>query len=121
MGKYNREQYLKQVEIVFLELKKLKEIKGISGDMDISDELRTMNEFLEVSSYDWNIILEPLMDMAKNYLLHTDIPLKNKENTWDLLVTFINIISRLSKYSTYISSWQTLCEEILAEEDNVNY
>lgn len=116
--KYRRDEFLNQLENVLLELKKLKEIKRIAGDMDLLDELRMINEFLIASCYNWGIIVASVMDMAKFYRRCPDVPDAEKENVLENVSTFIKVAVELNKFHCYVGSTQIFCEEVLTELDN---
>ena len=56
----NNVEYNKQLKIVLQELKKLKQLQGVSGDMDLLDEIRKEYNLLTDLSGDWSIGVEKI-------------------------------------------------------------
>ena len=107
------ELYTKQIIVVLQELKKLKQLKGISGDMDLLDEIRKAHDLLTDLSYDWNIGIEEIYKTWGYYILHSHIPEKEKENDWMIISNFLNALGKLCTHSDYISTTQIFLEELL--------
>lgn len=118
MKEFDRSEFLNQLNTVLAEIKKLKEMKGVSGDMDLLDEVRVMNDFLMASDYDWNIIIDVLLDIFQCYMFRSGASLKDKENVYVVIAAFIKKVAELNRYRGYTRSLQIITEKILTETDH---
>lgn len=107
------ELYARQLTVVLQELKKLKQLKGISGDMDLLDEIRKEYNLLTDLSYDWSIGTEEIYKIWGHYILHSNASAKEKENDWIIISNFLNVLGKLQIHSDYIRMKQRFLEELL--------
>lgn len=115
-------EYCNQLKAVMQELKKLKQLKGISGDMDLLDEIRKAYDLLTDLSCDWNIGIEEIYKIWGYYILHSDASKQEKENDWTIISGFLNSLGKLRSHSDYITTSQTFFEELLTavEHEEIN-
>lgn len=106
-------QYLDQLKVVLQELKRLKQLKNISGDMDLLDEIRKAYNLLTDLSYDWSIGIEEIYKIWDYYILHSNVSEKEKENNWKIISTFLKSLGQLRTHSDYITTSQIFFEELL--------
>lgn len=114
----NREIYLTQLTVAMAELKKLKQIKGINGDMDLLDEFRQANDLLTDLSYDWSIGIDAIFKIWGYYILHADISTEQKENDWNIITTFLKVLGQLHSHSNYIRTNLVFFEELTIAIDH---
>lgn len=107
------ELYKNQITLILQELKKLKELKGIAGDMDLLDEIRKAYNLLTDLSYDWNTGMEEVYKIWGYYILHSDVSKQEKENDWTIISGFLNSFGKLRTHSDYIATSQIFFEELL--------
>lgn len=107
------EVYKNQITLILQELKKLKELKGIAGDMDLLDEIRKAYNLLTDLSYDWNTGMEEVYKIWGYYILHSDVSKQEKENDWIIISNFLNALGKLRTHSDYIATSQIFFEELL--------
>lgn len=113
MKEYNRTKYLNQLKMVIQELKKLKQLKSISGDMDLLDEIRKAYDLLTDLSCDWSVGIEEIYKIWGCYMLHSDASEKEKENDWIIISNFLIALGKVRTHSDYITTSQTSFEELL--------
>lgn len=104
---------IKQITAILQELKKLKELKGFSGDMDLLDEIRKAYDLLTDLSCDWSIGIQEIYKIWGNYILHSDASKQEKENDWTIISGFLNSLGKLRSHSDYITTSQIFFEELL--------
>lgn len=107
------ELYTKQVAVVLQELKKLKQLKRMSGDMDLLDEFRKAYNLLNDLSCDWNPGIEEIYKIWGDYILHANVSEREKENDWMIISNFLNALGKLRTHSDYIAASQMFFEEFL--------
>ncbi|WP_304590733.1 hypothetical protein [Bacteroides acidifaciens] len=107
------ELYTKQIVVVLQELKKLKQLKGISGDMDLLDEIRKAYNLLTDLSGDWSIGVEKIYKILGYYILHSDASMQEKESDWSIISAFLVVLGKLQSHNDYIATNQILFEELL--------
>lgn len=113
MEEYGRTEYLSQLKVVIQELKKLKQLKGIAEDMDLLDEIRKVNDLLTDLSCNWGIGIQEFYKIWGYYILHSTISIEEKENNWNIISNFLNVLGQLRTYSDYITTNQIFFEELL--------
>lgn len=106
-------EYDNQLKTVLQELKKLKQFKGISGDMDLLDEIRKAYNLLTDLSGDWSIGIEEIYKIWGYYILHSNTSEKEKENDWNIISNFLIPLGKLQTHSDYITTNQIFFEELL--------
>lgn len=107
------ELYKNQITVVLQELKKLKQLKGISGDMDLLDEIRKTYDLLTDLSCDWSIGIEEIYKIWGYYILYSDVSETEKGNDWIIISNFLNALGKLRTHSDYITTNQIFFEELL--------
>lgn len=107
------EVYQNQITLILQELKKLKELKGIAGDMDLLDEIRKAYNLLTDLSYDWNTGMEEVYKIWGYYIIHSGNSEKEKQNDWIIISGFLNSLGKLRTHSDYITTSQIFFEELL--------
>ena len=107
------ELYTKQIIVVLQELKKLKQLKSITGDMDLLDEIRKAYNLLTDLSGDWSIGIKEIYKIWGYYILHSNTSKKEKENDWIIISNFLNALGKLRTHSDYITTNQIFFEELL--------
>lgn len=110
---YNQTEYHIQLKATLQEFKRLKQLKGIAGDMDLSDEIRKANDLLTDLSYDWSIGIDTIFKMWGYYILHSNISTAQKEYEWNTVATFLKALEQLRTHSDYIQTNQIFFEELI--------
>lgn len=113
MEEYSRNEYLNQLKTVLQELKKLKQFKGISGDMDLLDEIRKVYNLLTDLSGDWSIGIEEIYKIWGYYIIRSDASEKEKGNDWNIISNFLIALEKFRTHSDYITTNQIFFEELL--------
>lgn len=119
---YDQTKYYTQLKAILQELKKLKELKGIAGDMDLLDEIRKAYTLLTDLSYDWKTGMEEVYKIWGYYILHSDNSEKERQNDWTIISGFLNSLGKLLSHSDYITTSQIFFEELLTavEHEEIN-
>lgn len=86
------EVYKNQITLILLELKKLNELKGIAGNMDLLDEIRKAYNLLTDLSYDWNTGMEEVYKIWGYYILHSDVSKQEKRKRLDHHFRFLKFL-----------------------------
>ncbi len=114
----NNVEYNKQLKIVLQELKKLKQLKGISGDMDLLDEIRKAYNLLTDLFIDWSIGGEKIYKIWGYYILHSDASMQEKESDWSIISAFLVVLGKLQSHTDYITTNQIFLEELLTATEH---
>ena len=99
-------KYKSQIIVIIENIKELKQLKSINGDMDLSDEIRKVNDLLTNLSYDWSIGIEAIFKIWGFYILHSGISTEQKEKDWNTITTFLRALGQLRTHTDYIQTNQ---------------
>lgn len=113
----NQQNYFDRFKTVILELKQLKQFQGINGDMDLSDEIRKINDLLTDLLYNWGISTEVILKAVGYYILHSEDSIEQKEKDWNIISNFLRALGQLRTHSDYIQTNQIFFEGLVAAID----
>lgn len=110
---FNRKEYVAQIIVILREFKKLKEIRHVSGDMDILDELNQIKDFLEAASYDWKRVADEYISFWGFYANH--IPKMKRDKKWNERASSHKALWNLFRHRDYVRSNYILLEQVITE------
>lgn len=112
---FNRKEYIAQLIVILKEFKKLKEIRHISGDWDLLDELEQAEKILRAASYNWKTAANDFIELWEFYVLNSPAPKKIKEEKWNRITASLNAIWSLYSFKYYVACHYTLVEQLITE------
>lgn len=77
---HNQTEYHSQLQS-YAEVIKRKQIKGITEDMNLSNNTRQTNDLLTDLSYDWSIGIKVIFKIRGYYISYSNISVNHKEVT----------------------------------------
>lgn len=110
---FDRKEYIAQIIVILKEYKKLKEIRHVSGDMDILDELNQIKDFLEVASYNWKKVADEYISFWGFYA--NRVSKKERDTKWNKRASSHRALWNLFRHRDYVRSNYTLLEQIITE------
>lgn len=93
------------------ELKKIKEVRGISGEMTLSDEIDKVVDLCELLKNSWTTQIEALSTLQQKYTLNSIELSKDNENCcWQQVSKLIVNLANLNQYADYVATLGMILE-----------